>query len=212
KGDGVPGGGIIIDSEMSFTSHTYKNEMYVKTTTLLPFAPPTAVEVAAFDGAIYIKDPSLGIWTMAGAYDPENIAEASAYTGIQGMNGMALQEEMLGTARIAGVESVQVGGEKALRVTVDLANVGFEEALQQFSATDLLPESGASMSATVDRFLVIYVVHPETGFIFQTNLDLAVTLDVSDATGSGQIDMVLTGSAAAHRTTEPVQFPSDLTK
>jgi hypothetical protein len=212
QGDEVPGGAITLHSELSFTSHIYKNEMYVKTTALLPFAPATVSEVAAYNGTIYTKASASSPWTKAGTYDPVNISEASAFTGIEGLNGLDLQAEMLGAARIAGVETVQVEGTSALRVTVDLTNVGLEQALQQFSAADLVPGSSASIATTMERFLMTYVMHPDTGFIYQTDIDLAVNLDIADATGTGQMTVALKGSAAAHPTTEPVQFPAGLTK
>lgn len=212
QGDGIPGSGITIDSELTFTSHIYKNEMYVKATTQLPFAPASVSEVAAFDGTIYTRASASGAWKMAGTYDPANIGEAAAYTGMQRLNGLNLQADMLGAARFGEVESVQIEGATALRVTVDLTKVGFEKVLQQFSGADLVPGSDASVEPGVERFRVTYLVHPDTGFIYQTDVDLAVNLGFADATGSGQIMVTMVGSAYARPTTEAVQFPAGLTK
>lgn len=212
KGDGIPGGGISLDSELTFTSHTYKNELYMKATTLLPFGPASVTEVAAFGGTIYTKQSAAGPWAKAGAYDPSNIAEAEAFTGIQGLDGVTMQADMLGAARVVGVDTVQVEGATALSVKVDLTQVGLAEALQQLSSTELLPGADQSMAASVERFLVTYVIHPETGFVSQTDIELVVTVAFADATGSGQMTIAMVGSAAARPTTDPVRFPADLPK
>jgi hypothetical protein len=212
QGADIPGGSMSINSELTFTSHIYNNEMYVRATTQLPIASAAVSEVAAFDGMIYTKASATSAWTLVGTYDPANISGALGYTSMKALDGLALQAELLRAARITAVETVEVDGVTALQVSVDLSRAGLEKVLQHLSTDGLMPGSDEGLWGSVERFLVTYVIDPHTGFVYQNDLDLVVNLEIADATGTGQMTVTLRGSVRAHPTNETIQFPSGLAK
>ncbi|HWI61607.1 MAG TPA: copper amine oxidase N-terminal domain-containing protein [Symbiobacteriaceae bacterium] len=212
KGQGIPGSGMTIPMTMAISSHVYKNEMLSKVSMQAPIGPSTVTEVAARNGKVYTRTDG-GAWMETGTFDPNQEGSLYKVSGIQGLDASLLQGEILDSAAVKVAGMTEINGVKVLQVNVDLSKVGIDGMVNQLLGS--LPTGDATapdMKMSLERYTISYFVGPESGFVYRTDIDMAVTMDIKDASGSGTMVIAMKGTLNAKPVSEAIQFSADLPK
>lgn len=220
----LPGGAMNMTIDMDLNAHLNNQNMRMTMKTgdmdvMGIKVPGMTMEMAMKDNKLYMKSPQTrDKWQALPAtakVDPKAMLSSPQF---KDLSPEKLQGELLNSSTITITGTETVNNVQAVKVNMYMNDKGFEQLMndvfdslfkaQGAQASVEMPE----MKVKISNMSASYLIDPATGFPYQSNMELRLSISMKMDGETAGIDMGLKMNTQSTPTDEAIAWPADLPK
>lgn len=224
SGADLPGGTMNMTIDMDMNAHLNNQNMLMTMKTgdmdvMGVKVPGMTMTMAMKENKLYMKSNQAGdkwqVLPTAAKIDPKEMLSSPQF---KDLSPEKLQGELLdsSTITISGTETVN--NVQAVKVNMYMSDKGFEKLMNDVFDS-LLKAEGAKggvampeMKVKISNMSASYLIDPATGFAYQSNMEMRLSISMKMDGETADIDMGLKMNTQSTPTDEAITWPADLPK